>query len=118
MTKDEFWESYKVLNKKFPDKYHLQDAINQRLFFDMVKELDVRWFNRNIARAILMNNPKFDFRAAAAGELRSRNSLQKTMEIVNKKIDISEDSLEKHLASIGATSLIDCLKIKSQNETP
>lgn len=110
MTKDEFWQCYKVLNKKYPEKYPLQDPANQLLFFNMVKDLDVRWFNRVIARAVLMNNPKFDFLAAAAGELRSRRETIKTEKLVNSEINISNDYLERHLKNLGVNSLVETLK--------
>lgn len=117
MTKEEFWSEYKKLAHRFPDYYPLQDSMKLRLMFDMVKSFDARWMSKNVARILISNSPIFDWKFAASAEIRARNSVARTNELLNQDIEISDDGLDKALANFGASSLIDCLKIKSQNDT-
>lgn len=112
MTKDEFWNEYKKLAHKFPDEYPLQDTMKLRIFFDLVKDLDCRWMARNVARILLQNYRKFDWRAAASGELRSRREAEKTAKLILESESISDNGLEAVLLPLGIKSLVDCLTLK------
>lgn len=114
MTKEEFYKEYKRMFEKFPTKFDLHDQKKLILLYDMVKTLEAKWWAKIVDRVLLTNNTEFDFRSAAAGEIRSRYELKRTMEMVTNEPVTTENALERVLEGMGASSLVDILKT-SQN---
>lgn len=110
MTKEEFWTEYKKLSNKYPGFYPPQDTIKLRVMFDMVKSFDHRWMVKNVSRIILQNNPVFDWKFAAAAEIKSRNSIARTDALLNRESETSDNGLENALSKLGFNSLTDVLK--------
>jgi len=115
MTKEEFWKEYKKLADKYPHHYSVLPSMKLTLFYDMVKSFDVRWMIKNVYRVLNQNDPNFDWKYAAAAEIKAINSIARTDALLRENSDVSDDGLERALGPLGLKSLVDCLK--SHNDT-
>ena len=109
MNKEEFYESYLKLHKRYPDQFKIDNPNKLRSLFEMMQSLEKKWWASLVARILLTNNPKLSIFEAVNGEIKSRSQKIKTLEILNKPVEISDDGLQKTLSELGVTSLLDAV---------
>lgn len=109
MTKDEFYETYLKLHNRYPDQFKIDNPSKLRSLFEMMQSLEKSWWASLVARILLTNNPKISIFEAVNGELKSRSQKKKTLELLNKPLDISDNGLEKTLSELGVSSLLDAV---------
>lgn len=109
MTKDEFYSIYLKLHKRYPDQFKIDNPSKLRSLFEMMQSLEKSWWASLVARILLTNNPKLSIFQAVDGELKSRSQKLKTIELLSKPLELSDQGLEKTLSEMGVSSLLDAV---------